>query len=119
MKNSNDILDQMLAETRQLPTDDRVPFAFEKRIMAHIHDAPETTTAAALLDQWSRMLWRAVLPCAAVMVLAAVLLNPGEANDGPAGNAGSGAPSVATTEPAAEDDLDSIVHHAFEAESEK
>jgi len=118
MKNSNDILNQMLAETRQLPTDDRVPFAFEKRIMAHIHDAPETTTAEALLDQWSRMLWRAVLPCAAVMVLAAVLLNPGEAN-GPAGNAGSGAPSVATTEPAAEDDLDSIVHHAFEAESEK
>ena len=115
MKNSNDILDQMLAETRQLPADDRVPFAFEKRIMAHIHDAPEATTAAALLDQWSRMLWRAVLPCTAVMVLAAVLLNPGETN-GPTGNPGVG---VATTEPAAENDLDSIVHHAFEAESEK
>lgn len=118
MKNSNDILDQMLAETRQLPADDRVPFAFEKRIMAQIHDAPEATTAAALLDQWSRMLWRAVLPCAAVMVLAAVLLNPGETN-GPTGNPSVGAPSVATTEPAAEDDLDSIVHHAFEAKSEK
>ena len=117
MKNSNDILDQMLAETRQLPADDWVPFAFEKRIMAHIHDAPETTTATALLDQWSRMLWRAVLPCAAVMVLAAVLLNPGETN-GPA-SPGIGAPSVATTEPAAEDDLDSIVHHAIEAETEK
>ena len=114
MKNSNDILDRMLAETRQIPADDRVPYAFEKRIMAHIHDAPETAT---FWEQWNRMLWRAVVPCAAVMVLAAVLLTPGEANDPASPDAG--ASTLATTEPTAEDDLESIVHFAIEAETEK
>jgi hypothetical protein len=114
MKNSNDILDQMLAETRRIPADERVPYAFEKRIMAHIHDIPETAT---LWEQWNHMLWRAVVPCVAVMVLAAVLLSPGETN-GPA-SPGASAPTLATTEPAAEDDLESIVHFAIEAENKK
>ena len=114
MKKIDKILDEMLEKTRGIPADDRVPYAFEKRIMAHIHNIPETAT---LWEQWNRMLWRAVVPCVAVMVLVAVLLTPGEAN-GPA-SPGASAPTVATTEPAAEADLDSIVHHAIEAETEK
>ncbi|SVC78256.1 uncharacterized protein METZ01_LOCUS331110, partial [marine metagenome] len=35
------ILDKMLAKTREMPADNQVPYAFEKRIMAHIKETPE------------------------------------------------------------------------------
>ena len=73
MKESDDILRKMLTETREIPVD-HVPYAFEKRIMAHIEAAPQA--AINLWQQWSQALWRAVVPCLAVMILVAVLDSP-------------------------------------------
>ena len=51
---------------RQMPADERVPYAFEKRVMANL-EAPVTDPLA----QWARGLWRAVVPCLAVMAVTA------------------------------------------------
>ena len=56
---------KLIAAAYRNPPSDRVPFAFEKRIMAHLAAQP-------LLDNWTlwaRGLWRAVAPCTAVMLL--------------------------------------------------
>jgi peptidoglycan/LPS O-acetylase OafA/YrhL len=56
---------KLLAAARRNPPSDRVPYAFEKRIMAHLAAQP-------LLDAWAfwvRGFWRAVGPCVAVMML--------------------------------------------------
>ncbi len=52
---------------RSSPPDGRSPFAFEKRVMAHLRSAPEPDSLAL----WTRALWRAVAPCLGVMLLAA------------------------------------------------
>ena len=111
MKNSNDILDQMLAETRQLPTDDRVPFAFEKRIMAHIKEAP--AAAANLWELWGHSLWRAVVPCLGVMVIVAVSMNTAGETAGTSGPK-TGTPTVATIDSPPKEDLESIVMFAID-----
>ena len=54
---------------RQTPRDERVPYAFEKRIMANLSPAP----AVDPLSLWTRALWRAVAPCLAIMVITAAL----------------------------------------------
>lgn len=51
---------------RGLPRDERVPYAFEKRVLAHLAAAP----APDLLGLWSHALWRAVAPCLGVMLIA-------------------------------------------------
>ncbi len=56
---------KLLAAARSDPPSDRVPYAFEKRIMARLKSAPR-------LDEWAlwgRALWRATAPCIAIMVL--------------------------------------------------
>jgi hypothetical protein len=56
---------KLLAAARSNPPSERVPYAFEKRIMARL-------TALPLPDGWalwSRALWRAAAPCVAVMLL--------------------------------------------------
>jgi len=65
------------AARRQTP-DDRVPYAFEKRIMALI----ASRTVADRWAVWSSGLWRAAVSCVAVAVVfgAAVLLLPSSAN---------------------------------------
>ena len=111
MKKIDTILDEMLAKTREMPADDRVPYAFEKRIMAHIKEAP--AAAANPWELWGHSLWRAVVPCLAVMVLVAVWIKvPGETT----GTTGSkaGAPTVATVDPPAKEDLESIVMFAID-----
>ena len=73
MKKIEDILESLLTQTREIPTNDQVPYAFEKRIMAHIKEGP-----AALADVWSawaQSLWKAVVPCLAVLVMVAVWMN--------------------------------------------
>jgi len=112
MKEKRDILEQMFAETRETPADDRVPYAFEKRIMAHLKDTPEP--ALNLWEQWSRLLWRAVVPSAAVMVLVAIFLSPA-ATDNSNPNPAGAASGVATTEPVEKDDLEGVVLHSLEA----
>jgi len=56
---------KLIAAARSHPPSEAVPFAFEKRIMTLIN-------LRAAVDPWllwSRALWRAAAPCAAVMVL--------------------------------------------------
>ena len=111
MKKIDKILDEMLAKTREMPADDRVPYAFEKRIMAHIKEAP--AAAANPWELWGHSLWRAVVPCLAAMVLVAVWMKvPGETTGttGPS----AGAPTVATVDSPAKEDLESIVMFAID-----
>ena len=111
MNKNDDILDLMLAKTREFPPDDRVPYAFEKRIMAHIKEAPAAATN--LWELWGHSLWRAVVPCLAVMVLVAVWMKaPGETTEtsGPK----AGAPTVATNDSPAKEDLENIVMFAID-----
>ena len=111
MKKIDTILDEMLAKTREMPADDRVPYAFEKRIMTHIKEAPETS--ANLWELWGHSLWRAVVPCLAVMVLVAVWMKvPGETTGATGSKAG--APTVATVDSPEKKDLESIVMFAID-----
>ena len=59
MKNSQ--LQSIFGMARAMPPDDRVPFAFEKRIMARIREAASDPWAA-----WSGLMWRAALACVIV-----------------------------------------------------
>ena len=79
MKESEDILRKMLTETREIPVD-HVPYAFEKRIMAHIEAAPSSHKSLAAMEPSP---WRAVVPCLAVMILVAVLDSPEAAGPQP------------------------------------
>ena len=54
---------------REVPRDERVPYAFEKRIIAHLRSAPELDTVTL----WARGLWRAAAPCLAIMVVASLV----------------------------------------------
>ena len=62
------IIEKLLFSVKNNPPSDRVPYAFEKRIIANITEQPQTT------DSWldlGRLLWRAVVPYTAVAMLAA------------------------------------------------
>ena len=56
---------KLLATARAQRPDDRVPFAFEKRVMALILGRPAPDHWAS----WVAPLWRAAVSCVAVMVL--------------------------------------------------
>jgi anti-sigma-K factor RskA len=65
---------KLIAAARLQPPDDRVPYAFEKRIMAQL-------AARSVTDHWvfwARGLWRAAAACVAVAVVfgAVSLLKP-------------------------------------------
>ncbi|MFP6727653.1 MAG: hypothetical protein VCB63_12480 [Alphaproteobacteria bacterium] len=116
MKKIDAILDEMLAKTREMPADDRVPYAFEKRIMAHIKETPEPT--ANLWELWGHSLWRAVVPCLAVMILVAVWMKaPGETTGTSEPKAGT--PTVATIDSPAKEDLESIVMFVIEPQPDQ
>ena len=108
MKKIDTILDEMLAKTREIPADDRVPYAFEKRIMAHIKETSKP--AANLWELWGHSLWRAGMPCLAVMILVAVA--PGETAGTSEPKAGT--PTVATIDSSPKADLESIVMFAID-----
>lgn len=59
---------KLLATARANPPADRVPYAFEKRIMARLAEQPALDLAAL----WARALLRAAAPCVAVMLLLGV-----------------------------------------------
>jgi len=118
MKKIEDILDRLLAKTREIPADDRVPYAFEKRIMAHIKEAPATVTDAWLA--WSQSLWKAVVPCLAVLVMVAVWMKAPTEGTGattPQGNAAPAIASFKTPGDTANGDLESIVMLAIDPDS--
>ena len=54
---------------RAVPRDERTPYAFEKRVMARLNEAP----APDPLALWTKALWRAAVPCLALMLLSAVV----------------------------------------------
>jgi anti-sigma-K factor RskA len=56
---------KLVAAARLQKPDDRVPYAFEKRIMALIAER----TATAWRVQWMRGLWRAAVSCVAVAIV--------------------------------------------------
>jgi hypothetical protein len=79
---------KLLAVARANPPADKVPYAFEKRITALLSSLP----VPDLWTLWARALWRASVPCVAVMlVLGAVTL------------AGSHRGTAANGKPAAEE----------------
>jgi len=56
---------KLITAARANPPSDRVPYAFEKRIMARLAAGPVVDGWA----WWARALWRAAAPCAAIMLL--------------------------------------------------
>jgi hypothetical protein len=56
---------KLIATARNNPPSDRVPYAFEKRIMARLATRPVADEWAL----WARALWRAAVPCVAIMLL--------------------------------------------------
>jgi hypothetical protein len=51
---------------RALPVNERVPYAFEKRIMARLGAGP----IADAFSAWTHVLWRAMAPCVGIMLVA-------------------------------------------------
>jgi hypothetical protein len=58
---------KLIAAARANPPSDRVPYAFEKRIMARLAARPVVDDWAL----WAHALWRAAAPCVAIMLLLA------------------------------------------------
>ena len=56
---------QLMAEARKHPPSDRVPYAFEKRVMARLQALPPVHPLAF----WGQSLWRAAVPCLVVMAV--------------------------------------------------
>jgi hypothetical protein len=59
---------RVMAAARAFPPADSVPYAFEKRVMANLRDQPGTDLGTL----WTRMLWRAAVPCVAIMLMVSV-----------------------------------------------
>lgn len=57
--NLEQLQQKLLTAARANPPSDRVPYAFEKRIMAHLKAVPVIDLSAL----WARALWRAAAPC--------------------------------------------------------
>jgi hypothetical protein len=53
---------KLIESARSRPADDRVPYAFEGRVMARLKDLPKVDLATL----WGRHLWRAAVPFACV-----------------------------------------------------
>jgi len=105
----DDILGKMLTETREINVD-RVPYAFEKRVMAHIKETPQL--AVNVWAQWSQSLWRAAIPCFAVMVLFAVWTGSNSTGNQPTQPM---APKLIVQSDPAEDELEAIVMLAIDS----
>lgn len=63
--NLEDLQRKLLAAARANSPDERVPYAFEKRILARLASQPAVDGSAL----WARALWRAAIPCVAVTIL--------------------------------------------------
>ena len=109
MRKIDDILAKMLAESGE-SVDDRVPYAFEKRVMAHIKESPQP--ALSFWGQWSQALWRAAIPCFGVMVLVAVWTGSNSAGNQPTRPM---APKLVVQSDPAEEDLEAIVMLAIDS----
>jgi anti-sigma-K factor RskA len=59
---------KLIAAARVSQPSDRVPYAFEKRVMARIAE-----TTSDWLGAWSVALWRAAISCIALVILSGAL----------------------------------------------
>lgn len=66
--NLDSLQNKLISAARRLPSDERVPLAFEKRVMAHLTSAPR----AGELQWWGRALWYGARACAAVALAMSV-----------------------------------------------
>ena len=57
---------ELIAAARANPPSDRVPYAFEKRVLARLKLQPALEDLWAL---WARALWRAAASCVGIMLL--------------------------------------------------
>ncbi|MEE2813113.1 MAG: hypothetical protein VX945_01310 [Verrucomicrobiota bacterium] len=105
----DDILGKMLTETREINVD-RVPYAFEKRVMAHIKETPQL--AVNVWAQWGQSLWRTAIPCFAVMVLVAVWTGSNSTGNQPTQPM---APTLVVQSDPAEEELETIVMLAIDS----
>lgn len=64
---------KLLKAARSQPPADSVPYAFEQRVMARLRAEPRMDPLAF----WGRMLWRAAVPCLAMVVVMFVLSHLG------------------------------------------
>jgi anti-sigma-K factor RskA len=78
--NLNALQQKLTAAARHQPPDDRVPYAFEKRITALIAERSESARRAF----WARGLWRAAVSCVALAVVCGTVsfLTPEVADNG-------------------------------------
>src|ERR1041385_8325737 len=60
---------KLLSAARQTAPDERVPYAFEKRIMARLARKP----AEDLFSLWGSALWKGAAACAVITALSVVL----------------------------------------------
>lgn len=60
---------KLIAAARLRPADERVPYAFEKRVMALV----AARKGADLLAAWTRGLWRAAISCLVVALACGAL----------------------------------------------
>jgi hypothetical protein len=56
---------KLIKVARMTPADDRVPYAFEKRVLARL----KACTPLDIWSFWAHALWRATAPCVAVALL--------------------------------------------------
>lgn len=73
---------KLLAVARTNPPGDRVPYAFEKRILARLKESPAFDVSAL----WARALWRAAAPCVALTLLLGVWSFIGAGDDAASDN---------------------------------
>jgi hypothetical protein len=63
--NVDELQRKLIAVARAHPPSERVPYAFEKRVLARLTSSPRTDEWGL----WARALWRATAPCVAIMLL--------------------------------------------------
>jgi hypothetical protein len=76
--NTESLRQKLISAARAHTPDARVPYAFEKRIMARLGGPVPDLWAT-----WSSLLWRAAIPCCAIMIAvsAATLVIPSGPED--------------------------------------
>jgi hypothetical protein len=67
--NIDDLQNKLLAAARTREPSDAVPYAFEKRIMAHLAQVPPFD----VWNLWGKALWKAAAPCVAITLLVGLL----------------------------------------------
>jgi hypothetical protein len=71
-------LEQFSKAARSLRGDERVPYAFEKRITAHLKNA----RPADIWNAWAPMMWRAALSCLLITAITAAVVEVADPSRG-------------------------------------